>query len=114
MLAIWVKVRIHPDQRDRFLQGIETDALGSERDEPGCLRFNVLQDPADEDTYYFYEVYEDEAALAAHARAPHYAAWKAVADTLDGPHRDHPSGDGVPRRRRLLGEAPPKRMSPRE
>ena len=85
MLALWVKVRIHPDQRDRFLQGIETDALGSERDEPGCLRFNVLQDPADENVYYFYEVYEDEAALAAHARAPHYAAWKDVADTLDGP-----------------------------
>ena len=85
MLALWVKVRIHPDQRDRFLHGIETDALGSERDEPGCLRFNVLQDPADDNVYYFYEVYEDEAALAAHARAPHYAAWKAVADTLDGP-----------------------------
>ena len=85
MLAIWVKVRIHPDQRERFLQGIETDALGSERDEPGCVRFNVLQDSADEDVYYFYEVYEDEAAFAAHQRAPHYAAWRAVADTLDGP-----------------------------
>ena len=85
MLALWVKARIHPDQRERFLQGIEIDALGSERDEPGCQRFNVLQDTADEDVYYFYEVYEDAAAFAAHQRAPHYADWKAVADTLDGP-----------------------------
>ena len=47
MLAIWVKVRVKPDQKKRFLEAIEIDALGSERDEPGCLRFNVLQDEQD-------------------------------------------------------------------
>ena len=49
--------------RDKFLKAIEEDALGSERDEPGCLRFNVLQDSKDANVYYFYEVYKDEAAL---------------------------------------------------
>ena len=85
MLAIWVKVRIKPEQRQRFLQAIEVDALGSERDEPGCLRFNVLQDAQDPNVYYFYEVYKDQAALEAHRAAPHYAVWRAVADVLDGP-----------------------------
>jgi quinol monooxygenase YgiN len=85
MLAIWVKVRIKPKLRQRFLDAIEVDALGSERDEPGCLRFNVLQDARDENVYYFYEVYQDEAALEAHRATPHYAVWRAVADTLDGP-----------------------------
>ena len=85
MLALWVKVRIKPEQRQRFLTAIETDALGSERDEPGCLRFNVLQDQQDQDVYYFFEVYRDEAALEAHRAAPHYAVWRAAADTLDGP-----------------------------
>src|SRR5207245_7344434 len=47
MIAIWVKVRIKPDMREKFLKAIEADALGSERDEPGCLRFNVLQDEKD-------------------------------------------------------------------
>ena len=28
MLAIWVKVRVKPDQRKRFLEAIEVDALG--------------------------------------------------------------------------------------
>ena len=60
------------------------DALGSERDEPGCMRFNVLQDTQDQNVYYFYEVYRDEAALEAHRAAPHYAVWRAAADTLDG------------------------------
>jgi len=85
MLAMWVKVRIKPDQRQRFLQAIEVDALGSERDEPGCLRFNVLQDEKDQNVYYFFEVYKDQAALEAHRQMPHYATWRAVADTLDGP-----------------------------
>jgi len=84
MLAMWVKVRVKPDARERFLKAIEVDALGSERDEPGCLRFNVLQDREDQYVYYFYEVYRDEAALEAHRAAPHYAVWRAAADTLDG------------------------------
>jgi autoinducer 2-degrading protein len=85
MLAIWVKVRVKPDQKKRFLEAIEIDALGSERDEAGCLRFNVLQDEQDENIYYFYEVYKDMAALEAHRAAPHYQTWRAAADTLDGP-----------------------------
>jgi antibiotic biosynthesis monooxygenase len=39
MLALWVK----PEERERLLKAIEVDADSSERDEPGCLRFNVLQ-----------------------------------------------------------------------
>ena len=84
MLAMLVKVRVKPDARERFLKAIEVDALGSERDEPGCMRFNVLQDQADQNVYYFYEVYRDQAALEAHRAAPHYAVWRAAADTLDG------------------------------
>ena len=84
MLAIWVKVRVKPELRERFLKAIEVDALGSERDESGCVRFNVLRDQQDENVYYFYEVYRDEAALEAHRAAPHYAVWRAAADTLDG------------------------------
>src|SRR5205085_7659433 len=84
MLAMWVKVRVKPDARERFLKAIEVDALGSERDEPGCMRFNVLQDGQDQNVYYFYEVYRDEAAVEAHRAAPHCAVWRAAEDTLDG------------------------------
>ena len=85
MIALWVKVRVKPEKRQEFLEAIEVDALGSERDEPGCARFNVLQDEADDTVYYFYEVYKDEAALEAHRAAPHYAVWRAAAHTLEGP-----------------------------
>ena len=84
MYAIFVTVKVNPDKRQQFLETIEEDTICSERDEPGCLRFNVLQDTSDENTYYFYEVYRDEAALEAHRKAPHYAVWQAAADTLSG------------------------------
>jgi (4S)-4-hydroxy-5-phosphonooxypentane-2,3-dione isomerase len=85
MLALWVKVRVKPGERKRFLKAIEIDAEGSERDEPGCLRFNVLHDRQDLNVYYFFEVYRDEAALEAHQATAHYAVWSAATDTLDGP-----------------------------
>ena len=85
MLAKWIKIRIKPELRHEFLAAIEVDALGSEGDEPGCARFNVLQDAEDENTYYFYEVYKNEAARLEHRAAPHYAVWKAAAHTLAEP-----------------------------
>jgi autoinducer 2-degrading protein len=85
MLAMWVQVRVKAEERERFLTALEADALGSERDEPGWLRFNVLRDQQDQNVYYFFEVYRDEAASEAHRAASHYADWRAAADTLDGP-----------------------------
>lgn len=85
MLVNLVKVRVKPEQRRRFLDVIEHDAIASERDEPGCLRFNVLQDRNDENVYYFYEAYRDEAAIEAHRAMPHYAMWReASAEVLEG------------------------------
>ena len=45
----------------------------------------MLQDEKDPNVYYFFEVYKDQAALEAHRTMPHYATWRAAADTLDGP-----------------------------
>ena len=88
MLAMIVKVRIKPEQRERFLAAIEDDAICSERDEPGCLRFNVLQDEDDENLYYFLEIYRDEDALAAHRETPHYARWmEARAEVVESAER---------------------------
>ena len=105
MLAIWVMVRIKADMREKFLKAIEADALGSEGDEPGCLRFNVLQDEKDTNVYYFYEVYKDEAALEAHRATPHYAVWKAVADTVDGPTQPTRCRPVFPADRKYWGKA---------
>ena len=40
-------------------------------DEPGCVRFDVFRDDADENRYLLYEVYADEAAFEDHLATPH-------------------------------------------
>ena len=85
MFALVVSLRVKPDMRARFLAAAQDDSTFSVQDEPGCLRFDVLQDNADPDHFFFYEVYQDEAALEKHRAMPHYAVWRAAADTLDGP-----------------------------
>lgn len=78
MYALIVSVHVKPERQEEFLHAIEEDSRGSREDEPGCLRFDVLQDKNDPQHFYFYEVYRDEAALAAHRDAPHYRIWAAA------------------------------------
>ena len=80
MFALIVSVRVKPEMRERFLEAIEDDSICSVRDEPGCVRFDVLQDQEDPDRYYFYEVYHDEAAFKAHTQTPHLARWRAASE----------------------------------
>jgi (4S)-4-hydroxy-5-phosphonooxypentane-2,3-dione isomerase len=79
VFALWVTVKIKPEMRERFLSAIEDDSICSVRDEPACVRFDVLQDQSDRDRYYFYEVYHDEAGFEAHKQTPHLARWREAA-----------------------------------
>jgi autoinducer 2-degrading protein len=98
VLALWVKVKVKPDKREQFLAAIEDDSICSVRDEPGCVRFDVLKDRNEPDTYYFYEVYKDEDGFKAHTEAPHYKRWRAAADEcLDGPTQGTRSDTVFPR-----------------
>ncbi len=42
--------------------------------EPGNLRFDVLQDPRVKTRFFIYEAYKDEEAVLAHKQTPHYLA----------------------------------------
>ena len=43
MKVLFVTVRMKPEYRDRILKGALEDGRGSRKDEPGCLRFDVVQ-----------------------------------------------------------------------
>jgi autoinducer 2-degrading protein len=75
MKALIVSVHMKPEYRDQILKGAFEDARGAQNDEPGCFRFDVVQDDADPNRIYFYEVYRDDAAFQAHLKAPHFPAW---------------------------------------
>ena len=74
--ALVVKIRVKTEYRERFLEQMRADALGSERNEPGCLMFNIVQDIADPDLLHLFEVYANEEAVEAHKQAPHFLSWK--------------------------------------
>ena len=72
MVILHVTVQVKPEHVSEFLEVVRYDAEHSEKDEPGCLRFDVIQDRDDPNRFYFYEVYRDEAALEAHRQTPHF------------------------------------------
>ena len=86
MIAVIATVRVKTDQRARFLEFLEDDVEGSLREEPGCVRFDVLEDDSTAGCFHIYEVYSGPEAYAAHVEAPYYKRFFAEAgDTLDGP-----------------------------
>ena len=76
MIALIVEINIKPGFKEQFMESMLGDARGSNNDEPGCLRFDVLQDNEDENKLHLFEVYEDEAAVEAHRNAPHFIKWR--------------------------------------
>ncbi|WP_026119425.1 antibiotic biosynthesis monooxygenase [Nocardiopsis ganjiahuensis] len=75
-VSLVISIRVRPGSRDAFLAGISRNAARALRDEPGCLRFDVVGDPEDPHAFWVYEVFADEAALAAHRLTPHFLAWQ--------------------------------------
>ena len=75
MVVMHVTVRVKPEHVAAYLTAARTNAERSEADEPGCLRFDVIQDRDDPNCFYYYEVYRDEAALAAHRQTAHFTSY---------------------------------------
>ena len=76
MCVLMVTLQVKPERREQFMEAMLGDARGSNEDEPGCLRFDTLQDTEDPNRIHLYEVYRDEAAFKAHQQAPHYLKWR--------------------------------------
>jgi (4S)-4-hydroxy-5-phosphonooxypentane-2,3-dione isomerase len=80
--AVWVQFDVKPGMLPAFLEAARLDAQGSVGNEPGCHRFDILQDPDVPNRVYFYEVYEDEAAFAAHREMPHFKTYFTTTDPM--------------------------------
>ncbi len=86
MYVLVVTIDIKPDRKDAFIAAMLDDARGSVRNEPGCVRFDVMQDEHNVNRIYLYEVYADRAAFDAHTKTPHFLTWQdAVKDWFATP-----------------------------
>ena len=70
-------ITVKPEHLDDFLRHVREHAAASGR-EPGCARYDVLQDVDDPLTVCLYEVFRTEADLTHHRQQPHYRRWMAL------------------------------------
>ncbi|HVC01824.1 MAG TPA: putative quinol monooxygenase [Steroidobacteraceae bacterium] len=80
MIALIVSLDVCPDRLEQFLGAIKENARRTITDEAGCRYFDVTRDAHNPYHFIFYELYENEAAVDAHRKAPHFATWRAAAD----------------------------------
>jgi autoinducer 2-degrading protein len=85
MIATLVHVYVKEEYIDQFIEATLENHRASIQ-EPGNLRFDVLQDDENPAKFTLYEAYESEEAAAAHKKTEHYKKWKEkVADWMDKP-----------------------------
>jgi quinol monooxygenase YgiN len=80
MHVVVVEVTVRLERLEEFKAAILHNARQSLAHDPGCLRFDVVQQYQDPARWLFYEVYRDREAHAAHRQSAHFMAYARVAD----------------------------------
>jgi len=70
--VVMAEFEIKPGRGDDFADYIKWHAQESLK-EDGCQLFKANRDNTDPQRFVMYEIYDDEASLAAHRETPHYA-----------------------------------------
>ncbi|MDF2723341.1 MAG: Antibiotic biosynthesis monooxygenase [Paenibacillus sp.] len=75
MIVTIVKVYVKPEHVESFIAATVENHQGSVQ-EPGNLRFDILQHRDDPAAFTLYEAYESDEASARHKETPHYLKWR--------------------------------------
>ena len=74
MIGMMVELTIAPGSTDAFERAFAVQAAAVRANEPGNRLYELLKSRTLADSYTLIEIYEDEAALAAHRTSSHMAA----------------------------------------
>jgi autoinducer 2-degrading protein len=87
MYVVSVTVFVKPDQVAAFIQATLDNARNT-RQEPGNVRFDVLQAEEDPARFLLYEAYQSREDFVQHQKTDHYLRWKeTVADAMAQPRQ---------------------------
>jgi (4S)-4-hydroxy-5-phosphonooxypentane-2,3-dione isomerase len=75
MQILMVRIRIKADHLKDFIGEMIGDGKGSVLHEPGCRRFDIIQDEDEPTKLGLCEVYNDEAAVEDHMSRAHFKKW---------------------------------------
>ena len=81
MLIVHVFVHVKPESVDDFKAATLENARNSVQ-EPGVVRFDVVQQDDDPTRFALLEIYRDADAPARHKETTHYAAWAAAVEPM--------------------------------
>jgi quinol monooxygenase YgiN len=74
-LAVVVYVHVLPESIEAFRAASLANARASIQ-EPGVVRFDVMQETADPARFVLFEVYRGQEGAAAHKQTAHYQTWR--------------------------------------
>jgi quinol monooxygenase YgiN len=82
MRAILAYLTTKPGKEAEFQQQMIAQAKRCLANEPGCLQFDVVQDPNSPSRFVMLEVYRDDAAIKAHQDSQHFKDFRPVVSDL--------------------------------
>jgi autoinducer 2-degrading protein len=82
MRAIVAYLTAKPGKEAEFQEQMVAQAKRCLANEPGCLQFDVAQDPKEPARFVMLEVYTDDAAIKAHQESEHYKNFRPIASEL--------------------------------
>ena len=82
MYILMVGFKVHPGKIGEFIQASIADARGSVTNEPGCRRFDIIQDGDDLAKFAFTEIYNGETDFEFHKTTSHFKVWDEKAKPL--------------------------------
>ncbi|MFE0464809.1 putative quinol monooxygenase [Kitasatospora sp. NPDC058965] len=86
MYQIAVSFDIPAERRAHFIEAALEDGRNSGADEPGTLRFELVEDHENPNRFYLNEAYEDEAAFDKHCDGPHFKKFfELIQEYAEGP-----------------------------
>jgi quinol monooxygenase YgiN len=82
MRAILAYLTAKPGKEAEFQEKMTVQAKRCLANEPGCLQFDVVQDPKNPTRFVMLEVYKDDAAIKAHQETAHFKDFRPVVGEL--------------------------------
>lgn len=82
MRAIIAYLTAKQGMETKFKEEMTAQAKRCLANEPGCLQFDVTQDPKEPTRFVMLEVYKDDAAIKAHTESQHFKDFRSVVSEL--------------------------------
>jgi len=75
-VTVVARINAAKGKGDQLAALLQEQAATVRAAEPGCIDYTPYRSVTDPDGFLFYEVYQDQAALDLHMKAPHLAAYR--------------------------------------